>query len=322
MQEDGRLGRQDLFRLVQLLALQLSETSDLVERKFGEQLEQAADVAIFAVAPELPVIVGAHRVRVEPDRAGLGLAHLAARGGRQQRRGQREQLSIEQPAAEVDAVDDVAPLVRSAHLQNAAVAFVKLHEIVGLQDHVVEFEKRQRLLALQAQLHRVERQHLVDGEMAADVAQEGNIVQPVEPLGVVRHHGAGVKIEKARKYRADRGDVGLDLRACQQRAARVLARWIADLAGTAAHQRDRAMAGLLQPSQHHDREQVADVEARRGGVEADIGGEGARGRLGIEALGVRNLVDESAFREDAQEIGLVGAHAASPLFIASFGPVV
>src|SRR5262249_3854503 len=42
----------------------------------------------------------------------------------------------------------------------------------------------------------------------------------------------------------------------------------------------------------------------------------------VEALGVRNLVDESALRENAQEVGLVGAHAASPLFIASFGPVV
>jgi len=157
-------------------------------------------------------------------------------------------------------------------------------------------------------------------------------MQPVEPLGVVGHDGAKLaglalnsnlgKIEEAGKHAADRGDVGLDLRVRQQRAAGILTRWIADLAGAAAHQRDRAMAGLLQPSQHHDREQVADMEARRGGVEADIGGEGARGRLGIEALGVRNLVDESAFREDAQEIGLVGAHAASPLFIASFGPVV
>jgi len=71
---------------------------------------------------------------------------------------------------EADAVNDVAPLIRSAHLQNAAVALVKLHEIVGLQNHVVEFEKRQRLLALEPQLHRVERQHLVDGEVPADIA--------------------------------------------------------------------------------------------------------------------------------------------------------
>jgi hypothetical protein len=34
------------------------------------------------------------------------------------------------------------------------------------------------------------------------------------------------------------------------------------------------------------------------------------------------LVDESAFRENTQEIGLVGAHAASPLFIACLRPVV
>ena len=41
-----------------------------------------------------------------------------------------------------DAVDDVAPLIRAAHLQPAAVALVQLDEIVGLQNHVVEFEER------------------------------------------------------------------------------------------------------------------------------------------------------------------------------------
>src|SRR4030095_10160030 len=58
VQQRGRLGRQDLFSLVQLLPLQPSKTSDLVERQFGKQLEQATDVAVLAVAPELPVLVG------------------------------------------------------------------------------------------------------------------------------------------------------------------------------------------------------------------------------------------------------------------------
>src|SRR5262249_32875547 len=171
VQQRGRLGGQNFFRLVQLLPFQQRKTSDFVERKFGKQLEQAADIAVLAIAPELPVIVGTHGVRIEPDRAGLGLAHLAAGGGRQQRRRQREQLNIVQPAAEIDAVDDVAPLVGSAHLQNAAVALVQLHEIVGLQNHVVEFEEGQGLLALEPQLHRIECEHLVDGEVAPDVAQ-------------------------------------------------------------------------------------------------------------------------------------------------------
>jgi hypothetical protein len=243
----------------------------------------------------LPVIVRAHEVGVEPYGAGLGLAHLAAGGGRQQRRRQREQLNVDQPAAEVDAVDDISPLVGSAHLQNTAVALVKLHEVVGLQNHVIELKKRQRLLTLEAKLHRIERQHLVDGEMAPDVAQEGNVMQLVEPLGVVRHDGASVEIEKAGEDAADGGDIALDLGVAEQRAGCVLARRVADLARAATHQRDRAMAGLLEPPQHHDRQQIADMEAGGGGIEADIGGDRPGGRLGIETLGVRNLVDESAF---------------------------
>ena len=195
----------------------------------------------------------------------------------------REQLGAGETAPEIDAVDDVAPLVRAAHLQNAAVALVEFNEIVRLQDHVVEFEKRQRLLAIEPKLHRIERQHLVDGEMPADVAQEGNVVQLVEPIGVVRHDRAGAEIEKAREHGADRGDIGVDLLGGEQRAARVLAGGIADLAGAATHQRDRTMPGLLQPSQHHDGQQIADMQARRGRIEADIGRDRARRGLGVEA---------------------------------------
>ena len=71
---------------------------------------------------------------------------LAPDDGGDQRRGQREQLRVAHAPAEIDAVDDVAPLVGAAHLQHAAVALVQLDEIVGLQDHVVEFEERQLLL--------------------------------------------------------------------------------------------------------------------------------------------------------------------------------
>src|SRR5947209_13715190 len=122
MELRGCRSSQDLFALVELLPLKASEARDLLERQFGEQLEEAADVAVFAVAPELPVIIRGHCLRVEPNRASFGLAHLGSRGRRQQRRCERKQLNVEQPAAEVDAVDDVAPLVGSAHLQNAAVA--------------------------------------------------------------------------------------------------------------------------------------------------------------------------------------------------------
>ena len=79
------------------------------------------------------------------------LAHLGARRRGQQRRGQRVKLRRAHAVAEVDAVDDVAPLVGAAHLQAAAVALGELDEVVGLQDHVVEFEEGQRLLAVEPQ---------------------------------------------------------------------------------------------------------------------------------------------------------------------------
>ena len=155
--EGGRLGGENLFRLVDLVAFEGGETGDLIERQHGEQLEKADDVAVLGVAPVLPVVVRADQIGIEPDGAGRRLAHLGAGRSRDQRRGQRKQLRVQHAAAEIDAVDDVAPLIGAAHLQNAAVALVELDEIVGLQHHVVEFEKREFLLAVEPQLHRVER---------------------------------------------------------------------------------------------------------------------------------------------------------------------
>ena len=117
----GDLGRQHLLGLVDLGALQVREPVDLRHRQRREQPQEAADVGVLGVAPVLPEVVGAQHVLVEPHGAGDALAHLGARGGGQQRRGQRVQLVRAHAAAEVDAGDDVAPLVGGAHLQVAAL---------------------------------------------------------------------------------------------------------------------------------------------------------------------------------------------------------
>ncbi len=322
VQERGRLGRQHLLGFVELVTLERAQPADLLERQLGEQLHEAHDVAVLAVAPELPVVVGTHHLGIEPDRAAFGLAHLHPRRRGQERRGQCEQLGFEHTASELDAVDDIAPLIRAAHLQDAAVTLVQLHEIVGLQDHVVEFEERQRLLALQPQLDRVEGQHPVDREMTPDVAQERNVAQLVQPIRIVGRDGAGVEIEEPREHGANLGDVGVDLLVREQRAGGVLAGGIADLAGAAAHQHDRAVAGLLQPAQHHDRQEVADMQARCGGVEADIGGDRALCGARIEPGRVRELMNEAPARQHVEKFGFVGAHGLSSRLIASLGPVV
>ena len=258
MDQGGRLGREHFLRLVDVLTLERRKPRNLVERHHREQLEETRDVAVLGVAPVLPVVVGADQVGVEPNGAGSGLAHLGARRRRDEWRSQREELRVLGAAAEIDAVDDVAPLVRAAHLQHAAVAPVKLDEVVGLQDHVVEFEERQFLLAFQPHLDRVEREHAVDREVTADVAQEVDVVERVEPVGIVGHHGiaAGVlELEEFGEDGADALEIVVDDVVGQEPSALVLAGRIADARGAAAHQRDRPMAGLLHPVEHHDRQQ-------------------------------------------------------------------
>src|SRR3546814_14972289 len=71
----------------------------------------------------------------------------------------------------------------------------------------------QSLFALKPQLHRVEAEHPIYGEMLADRAEEGDVFQPVEPFGIVQHHGVGRSVAKAQElleYPLDRGDVGGD----------------------------------------------------------------------------------------------------------------
>ena len=155
---------------------------------------------------------GVRRSCVQPDRPGRGLAHLLAGGRGDQRRGQAEQLAAVDPAAELDAVDDVAPLVGAAHLQPAAVAARQLEEVVGLHHHVVELEQRQRLLALEPQLHRIEGQHAVDGEVRAEVAQERDVAELVQPLVIVdQQRAAGAEVEKLGERALDAALVGVDL---------------------------------------------------------------------------------------------------------------
>src|SRR3546814_9113674 len=59
----------------------------------------------------------------------------------------------------------IAPLVGPTELQPAPSAARQLQEVVGLEDHIVKFEERQRLLAVKPESDAVERQHPVDRKM-------------------------------------------------------------------------------------------------------------------------------------------------------------
>src|SRR5262249_3407180 len=92
-----------------------------------------------------------------------------------------------QAPAEIDAVDDIAPLIRPAHLQDAAMAAIEFDEVVSRQYHVVEFKKQNFWLPLQPQFHGIVTEHAIDRKMPADIAEEIDIVERIEPVGIVGH---------------------------------------------------------------------------------------------------------------------------------------
>jgi len=195
------------------------------------------------------------------------------------------------------------------------VAAIELDEIIGLQNHVIEFQERQFLLSLQPQFHRIETEHAIDRKMPADIAQEIDIVERIQPIGIVRHDrivpgrfAGRAKAQETRKDRANAFEVFVDIVVRKQPPAFVLAGRIADARGAAPHQGDRTMSGLLQPVQQHDRQQGTDMQRRRGAVEADIAGNRRRTRQRVERLGLGDLMDESSRGEHIEKIGLVGAH--------------
>ena len=84
------------------------------------------------------------------------------------------------------------------------MAAVELEEVVGLQDHVVELEEDQRLVAVEPRASPVEGEHAVDREVPADVAQEADVVSPSSQsalLTITASVGPSPKVEVVARRR-------------------------------------------------------------------------------------------------------------------------
>ncbi len=139
------------------------------------------------------------------------------------------------------------------------------------------------------------RDHLVHAEVFADVPQKVCQSQGPKPVGVVDHDRlrlAGAEVDDPLRLPADARDVGLQHLRCEERPLRLPAAGVADEAGSAAHDRDRLVAGELHPAQPEQLDQPAQVQAVGGGVEAAVEDE-LLGRQQLAELGVGGLVDQA-----------------------------
>ena len=170
----------------------------------------------------------------------------------------------------------VAPLVAAAHLELAAVVLVEVCEVVTLEELVGELGERHALAALSAEslLDGVLGHHVVDGNQLAYLAGEVEESPVLHPVVVVDQNGGvgSVALEVD-----ELGELGLDAllvvaqgRLVEKVALLGLHRGVADHAGGSADEGDGTMAGVLEVLEHHDADQMTDVQRISRGVDAHV----------------------------------------------------
>ncbi len=244
---------------------------DLLVRPEAEAAQVLADHGVVDVEEVLVERERRRHRRIQPQRVSLAGAELLAVGGGQQRRGQRMHRCALHPANEVDAGRQVAPLVRAAGLQHASVSAMKLQVVQALEHLVAELGVADPA-CLEAGAHRLLGEHPVHAEVLADVAQEVDRRQRLGPIEVVRQHGRVVTLEadEPLDLPTDALHPAGDHIALVQHAFRAAAARVADEPGRATHQADRPVACQLEPSHRDELHEVAELEARRGGIEAAV----------------------------------------------------
>src|SRR6266516_4177786 len=157
--------------------------------------------------------------------------------------------------------------------------------------------------------------------MPADIAQHLDPVESCQPFGVVGHDRvmlACAESQEAREHLLDAVLIALDLLDRKDFPGFILAGGVADAGGAAAHQRDRLVAGLLQPVEAHDLHHGADVKRRRGAVETDIADKVATGRELVQRVRVRNLMNKAAAPQHIEKIRFKNSHFGATLIILIF----
>ena len=197
---------------------------------------------------------------------------------------------------EFDAGRDVAPLVGATHLHLDALVFAEMPEVVGLQEHVRELGVRDAVLALHARAHGFFGNHLIDGEVFADVAQEIEGAHRCGPVGVVdqARRVRTVEIENPLELLLHTRHVVRERLAIEQVPLFAASTWVTDHASGSAGQHHRAMSGQLETAQHHLAEQVAGVQRVGRGIESDVHTDRTRRESRFESRAIGGVVQQTA----------------------------
>ena len=166
-------------------------------------------------------------------------------------------------------------------------------EIIGLHDHVVELQEGQALF--HALLVALCTEHIVDGEACADLAQELDIIEVQQPVGVVDHDGfTFAEINESLHLALEALGVVVDILLGQHFAHIGAAGRIADHGRAAADERDGLVARHLQTLHERQRHEMTGSQRICRAVEANVEFGLARVDHFADLRLVRDLLDKAS----------------------------
>ena len=238
----------------------------------GEVLQVFHHIPVILVEPELVEFVGRGLLRIQPYGAAGGFAEFRAVCLQHEGNGKAVGImDVFGLPEQFYAVGDVAPLVSTADLELYVVFVIEHLEVDGLEDLVGEFGEGDP--RFQTGCHHFLSQHGIDIEELAVVPEkfeEGNLGQPV----VVIHHGEAIFAEEFLHLGGEAFCIVLDGFLGLENPFGLPAGGVSDGAGAAADNDDRMVAGQLEPLQDHKGNEMTDVHAVTGGIDATVEGNG------------------------------------------------
>ena len=206
------------------------------------------------------------------------------------------------PTDELDPCREVAPLVGAAELERDAVVAVEVEEVHRLHEDVGELGVADT--RFEPALDHVAGEHPVDREVLADVAQEVDHRHGRGPVVVVDHRRGVVALEGQERldlaaYAVHPVPDGVE--AVERPFARVPR--VADHPGGAADQGVRGVPGVLEPLRGQHLNQVAHVQAGRGGVEPDVEPHASLAQRLSQRVAVGGVGDQAAPLQLVEDVG-------------------
>ena len=159
------------------------------------------------------------------------------------------------------------------------------------------------MLGLQPRPDALPGQHLVDGGVLADVAEELEQRERLRPLTVVDEAARpAFQVDDAGDLRLDRRHVAVERGVVEQVALLRAPARVADHARRSPGQGDRHVTGVLEPAQHDQPDQVAVVQAVGRRVAAVVDGDRTACQAGGERVTVGRLLDQAAGVEVGEQV--------------------